>query len=249
MESPIISPTNTDVIEIKSSSPPQHDTEHQKSKNTDISGSSSSGGTEIMGMASSSSSRDIYEPDPQTEDSRGNGPQANQSITIPDNNPEIGSSAAEPRPRHKRKAKDEHPSGEHEIIDLTSDEDTQPLERVTSKTSSIRRRASAGVSLSRTQTDTGHEHSVTLGRSASGRPRKFQASASGDITVIAEPSSRRPSGPLRNSSFVLPRWQPDAEATYCPICRTQFSFFVRKHHCRYVVPSMMTQECSSMTRG
>lgn len=35
--------------------------------------------------------------------------------------------------------------------------------------------------------------------------------------------------------IVLPRWQPDAEVTYCPICRTQFSFFVRKHHCRYVM--------------
>jgi len=32
--------------------------------------------------------------------------------------------------------------------------------------------------------------------------------------------------------IILPRWQPDAEVTYCPICRTQFSFFVRKHHCR-----------------
>ncbi|KAI9743124.1 MAG: hypothetical protein M1818_003419 [Claussenomyces sp. TS43310] len=32
--------------------------------------------------------------------------------------------------------------------------------------------------------------------------------------------------------IVLPRWQPDAEVTYCPICNTQFSFFVRKHHCR-----------------
>lgn len=37
----------------------------------------------------------------------------------------------------------------------------------------------------------------------------------------------------RPSEFVLPRWQPDAEATYCFICRTQFSIFVRKHHCRY----------------
>jgi FYVE zinc finger len=34
--------------------------------------------------------------------------------------------------------------------------------------------------------------------------------------------------------IVIPRWQPDAEVTFCPICRTQFSFFVRKHHCRYV---------------
>ncbi|KYK58288.1 hypothetical protein DCS_05301 [Drechmeria coniospora] len=32
--------------------------------------------------------------------------------------------------------------------------------------------------------------------------------------------------------FVLPRWQPDSEATLCPICQAQFSIFVRKHHCR-----------------
>ncbi|KAH7329265.1 hypothetical protein B0I35DRAFT_40764 [Stachybotrys elegans] len=32
--------------------------------------------------------------------------------------------------------------------------------------------------------------------------------------------------------FFLPRWQPDAEVTYCPICQSQFSIFVRKHHCR-----------------
>lgn len=35
-----------------------------------------------------------------------------------------------------------------------------------------------------------------------------------------------------------PRWQPDAEVTYCPICRAQFSFFIRKHHCRYVTPAV-----------
>lgn len=36
-------------------------------------------------------------------------------------------------------------------------------------------------------------------------------------------------GPME---IVLPRWQPDSEVTYCPICHTQFSIFVRKHHCR-----------------
>ena len=44
-------------------------------------------------------------------------------------------------------------------------------------------------------------------------------------------SSRRYQGQSREE-VVVPRWQPDAEVTYCPICRTQFSFFVRKHHCR-----------------
>ncbi|KAK4451631.1 lateral signaling target protein 2, partial [Podospora aff. communis PSN243] len=32
--------------------------------------------------------------------------------------------------------------------------------------------------------------------------------------------------------FTVPRWQPDAEVTYCPICHTQFSIWIRKHHCR-----------------
>ncbi|KAK4673157.1 hypothetical protein QC763_109360 [Podospora pseudopauciseta] len=41
------------------------------------------------------------------------------------------------------------------------------------------------------------------------------------------PSRGDPSGEL-----ILPRWQPDAEVTYCPICNAQFSIFVRKHHCR-----------------
>ncbi|KAH6998438.1 hypothetical protein BKA56DRAFT_626863 [Ilyonectria sp. MPI-CAGE-AT-0026] len=38
------------------------------------------------------------------------------------------------------------------------------------------------------------------------------------------------------SEWSVPRWQPDAEVTYCPICRAQFSFFVRKHHCRIIIP-------------
>lgn len=40
--------------------------------------------------------------------------------------------------------------------------------------------------------------------------------------------AERPGG----SEVLLPRWQPDSEVTYCPICSTQFSIFVRKHHCR-----------------
>ena len=31
---------------------------------------------------------------------------------------------------------------------------------------------------------------------------------------------------------VLPTWQPDAEASKCPICETKFGFWYRKHHCR-----------------
>lgn len=46
----------------------------------------------------------------------------------------------------------------------------------------------------------------------------------------ASPQAR----PDAMSDFELPRWQPDAEVTYCPICHSQFNIFVRKHHCRFV---------------
>jgi hypothetical protein len=45
------------------------------------------------------------------------------------------------------------------------------------------------------------------------------------------PSSDAPS-PHMSSSYVLPRWQPDAEVSECPICKRPFSFWFRKHHCR-----------------
>ncbi|CAK7269434.1 hypothetical protein SEPCBS119000_003569 [Sporothrix epigloea] len=56
----------------------------------------------------------------------------------------------------------------------------------------------------------------------------------------ASPPAPPPSGhsyPQQQQSrqlqeFALPRWQPDSEVTYCPICSQQFSIFVRKHHCR-----------------
>lgn len=52
-------------------------------------------------------------------------------------------------------------------------------------------------------------------------------------------SSLRDARPARSNAvpapvITLPRWQPDSEVTYCPICFTQFGMFVRKHHCRYV---------------
>ncbi|OAQ84450.1 A kinase anchor protein [Purpureocillium lilacinum] len=52
------------------------------------------------------------------------------------------------------------------------------------------------------------------------------------------PRRHRPRNDGQESpEFVLPRWQPDAEVTYCPICHTQFSFFVRKKCGRVVCNS------------
>ncbi|KAI2633751.1 FYVE-domain-containing protein [Hypomontagnella submonticulosa] len=50
------------------------------------------------------------------------------------------------------------------------------------------------------------------------------------LNPIAPAFTPRPGA--RPQDISLPRWQPDSEVTFCPICRTQFSFFVRKHHCR-----------------
>ncbi|KAG5988516.1 hypothetical protein E4U43_004727, partial [Claviceps pusilla] len=71
-----------------------------------------------------------------------------------------------------------------------------------------------------------HRQSADMERPADSAGRRSQHSHSvrsrGGMTAVPE--------------FVLPRWQPDAEVTYCPICRAQFSFFVRKHHCRIIIP-------------
>ena len=91
----------------------------------------------------------------------------------------------------------------------------------------------------------------------SGRDCTLSSGPSGDLPLLDYDSpgqiryQPQPSPPPP-PEFVLPRWQPDAEVTFCPICRTQFSkspdrdsdvqvltveigFFVRKHHCRYAL--------------
>ena len=37
---------------------------------------------------------------------------------------------------------------------------------------------------------------------------------------------------LSQQEYIVPRWQPDSEVMYCPICFVYFSLFTRKHHCR-----------------
>ncbi|CAE8695353.1 unnamed protein product, partial [Polarella glacialis] len=50
--------------------------------------------------------------------------------------------------------------------------------------------------------------------------------------VPLPPPSRCSSGSSLSTSSRRPVWTPDAEAPRCQLCRRDFSFFVRRHHCR-----------------
>lgn len=53
-----------------------------------------------------------------------------------------------------------------------------------------------------------------------------------------QPATPRRSGSNRrlssdnSSRYIVPRWQPDSEASECPICKRSFTWMFRRHHCR-----------------
>lgn len=130
------------------------------------------------------------------------------------------------------------------LIDLT--QDTPPPEQVAE--------ASTGERALPTLPTVGSNSSIHSARRATGvesptghrRPgtppspppptrRRTSNNNLGSASRSTRAQPQRPSEDRRPSDIVLPRWQPDAEVTLCPICHTQFSIFVRKHHCRYVI--------------
>ena len=57
-------------------------------------------------------------------------------------------------------------------------------------------------------------------------PQQSDGSSSGGETLLSRTSpsqNRRQPAASEPTEVVVPRWQPDAEVTFCPICRTQFS--------------------------
>ncbi|KAH8657521.1 FYVE zinc finger-domain-containing protein [Tricladium varicosporioides] len=82
--------------------------------------------------------------------------------------------------------------------------------------------------LSRPRAESSARHSTHSNMSSSNN----NSTSSSRERSISQSQSRYRRPTLAPSEVVVPRWQPDIEVTICPICRTQFSFFVRKHHCR-----------------
>lgn len=93
--------------------------------------------------------------------------------------------------------------------------------------------------------------SLTFGQTASDRMRQnvSQSTSNHPLAVPSTSSDSRPAPriadrplpprPIRTSSqsqrstdIRIPRWQPDAEVSRCPICGASFNFWYRKHHCR-----------------
>ncbi|TQV99661.1 FYVE zinc finger protein [Cordyceps javanica] len=77
------------------------------------------------------------------------------------------------------------------------------------------------------------------GSMAEGVPRLSTGRRSILHQQVGSPAERPHRYRRETPEFSLPRWQPDAEVTLCPICNTQFSIWVRKHHCRCVT----TRKC------
>ncbi|KAF4505307.1 hypothetical protein G6O67_007271 [Ophiocordyceps sinensis] len=68
-------------------------------------------------------------------------------------------------------------------------------------------------------------------RGSSSRTTRMEQPSEGG-RVRPQTQTHEEAGDGGSTECMLPRWQPDAEVTYCPICHTQFSIFARKHHCR-----------------
>lgn len=187
------------------------------------------------------------EADPEADDA---GPNViDLTVSSPENNqpssPEIISGASQIPGASSRGAE---PFGqgrsrlEPEVIDLTGDSSEEPAQPEPSNSNQNVERALPTLPPSASGSSVSSHRSAGAGSpSFQRRPatppspppasRRRTSSNAFAATRASHQQQRLPES-RRPSDLVLPRWQPDAEVTLCPICHAQFSIFVRKHHCR-----------------
>lgn len=127
------------------------------------------------------------------------------------------------------------------VIDLTADSSDEPGQPGPSSSNQNVERALPTLPQSASGSSISSHRSVAGSPSFSRRPAtppspppasRRRTSSNAFAATRATHPQQRPQESRRPSDLVLPRWQPDAEVTFCPICHTQFSIFIRKHHCR-----------------
>lgn len=131
---------------------------------------------------------------------------------------------------------------EPEVIDLTGDSPEEPAQPGPSNPNQNIERALPTLPPSASGSSISSHRSAAAGSpSFQRRPAtppspppasRRRTSSNAFAATRASHQPQRLPEPRRPSDLVLPRWQPDAEVTLCPICHTQFSIFIRKHHCR-----------------
>lgn len=73
---------------------------------------------------------------------------------------------------------------------------------------------------------------LRVARGSGSRPRPGRSGRSSPTAPRGSLGPRHDEEATSPAEFTVARWQPDAEVTLCPICRSQFTWVTRKHHCR-----------------
>ena len=73
-----------------------------------------------------------------------------------------------------------------------------------------------------------------------GTPHRARSVSAGKPLWPEPPVALTPRGERQATVMLVPRgcWVPDASRSHCTLCPTQFTFFHRRHHCRYGSPPL-----------
>lgn len=198
-------------------------------------GNESESGSSYVGSASSDAGHSPYIDDDQEESVPSNQHLVAEPVPVPVPTANVRPSRPDtpiPSPVGSRN----HPLA-------LDDSDHERVGAPVSRAEQLSRRASGT-----TMVEALHDSAARPRASTSSRPASSQSSLRGEAPVFrpsqaSHPTPVQPQLEQQQAAMTVPRrrapadinlphWQPDAEVMHCPICRTQFTMFVRKHHCR-----------------